>query len=56
MDFHFFDAFGKGQLVSKGIFGVFISSKKRKKKRKKIHLITDLIAQVELFSFVFWND
>ena len=38
----------KGQLISKGLFGILNSSKKR---TKKIDLTT-MIPQVDLFSFV----
>ena len=39
----------KGQLISKCIFGIFISPKKRTKKFD----FTTMVPQVELFSFVF---
>ena len=41
----------KGQLISKGLFIILKSSKKR----KKIDLTT-MIHQVDLFSFVFWKN
>jgi hypothetical protein len=42
----------KGQLFSKGLFGILNSSKKR---TKKIDLTT-MIPQVDLFSFAFWKN
>ena len=42
----------KGQLISKGLFGILNSSKKR---TKKFDLIT-MIPQVDLFSFGFWKN
>ena len=41
----------KGQLISKGLFGILNSPKKR---RKEFNFIT-MIPQVDLFSFVFWR-
>ena len=41
----------KGQLISKGLFGILNSSKKRTKKFD----LTTMILQLELFSFVFWK-
>ena len=43
---------GKGQLISKGLFGILNSSKKQ---TKKFDFITGMIPQVDLFSFVFWK-
>jgi hypothetical protein len=43
-------AISKGQLISKGIFGILNSSKKR-----TINL-TIMIPQVDLFPFVFWKN
>ena len=42
----------KGQLISKCLFGIFNSSKKRTKKFD----FTTMATQVELFSFVFWEN
>ena len=42
----------KGQLISKCLFCVFNSSKKRTKKFN----LTTIIPQVELFWFVFWKN
>ena len=42
----------KGQLISKGLFGILNSSKKRTKKFD----FTTMIPQVDLFSFVFWKN
>ena len=42
----------KGQLISKGLFGILNSPKKRTKKFD----LTTMIPQVELFSFVFWKN
>ena len=42
----------KGQLISKGLFGILNSSKKRTKKFD----LTTMIPQVDLFSFVFWKN
>ena len=44
--------FHKGQLISKGLFGILNSSKKRTKKFD----LTITIPQVELFSFVFLEE
>ena len=41
----------KGQLISKGLFGILNSHKKRTKKFD----FTTMIPQVDLFSFVFWE-
>ena len=41
----------KGQLISKGLFGILNSPKKRTKKFD----FTTMIPQVDLFSFVFWE-
>ena len=41
----------KGQLISKGRFGILNSPKKRTKKFD----FTTMIPQVDLFSFVFWE-
>ena len=41
----------KGQLISKGPFGILNSPKKRTKKFD----FTTMIPQVDLFSFVFWE-
>ena len=41
----------KGQLISKGLFAILNSSKKRTKKID----FTTMIPQMELFSFVFWK-
>ena len=46
------DSRAKGQLISKGLFGILDSSKKR---TKKFDLAT-MIPQVDLFSFVFWKN
>ena len=43
---------GKGQLISKCLFGVFNSPKKRTKKFD----FTTIVPQVEMFSFVFWEN
>ena len=42
----------KGQLISKCLFGILNSPKKRTKKFK----ITTVVPQVELFPFVFWKN
>ena len=42
----------KGQLISKGLFGILNSSKKLTKKFD----LTTMIPQVDLFSFVFWKN
>ena len=42
----------KGQLISKCLFGVSNSSKKRTKKFD----LTTMIPQVELFLFIFWKN
>ena len=42
----------KGQLISKGLFGILNSSKERTKN----FIITTMIPQVDLFSFVFWKN
>ena len=42
----------KGQLISKCLFGIFNSPKKRTKKFD----FTTMVPQVELFSFVFWEN
>ena len=42
----------KGQLISKYLFGIFNSPKKRTKKFD----FTTMVFQVELFSFVFWEN
>ena len=42
----------KGQLISKGLFDILNSSKKRMKKFNS----TTMIPQVDLFSFVFWKN
>ena len=42
----------KGQLISKGLFGIFNSPKKL---TKKINFTT-MVSQVELFLFVFWEN
>ena len=47
---HFFTLL-KGQLISKGLFGILNSPKKRTKKLD----FTSMIPQVDLFSFVFWE-
>ena len=44
-------AFIKGQLISKGLFDIINSSKKRTKK-----FDLTMIPQVDLFSFVFWKN
>ena len=41
----------KGQLISKGLFGIFNSPKNRMKKIE----FTTMIPQVDLFSFIFWE-
>ena len=41
----------KGQLISKGLFGILYSPKKRTKKFD----FNTMIPQVDLFSFVFWE-
>ena len=41
----------KAQLISKGLFDILNSSKKRRKKFN----FTAMIPQVNLFSFVFWK-
>ena len=46
------DSSDKGQLISKGLFGILNSSKKRTKKFD----LTTMIPQVDLFSFVFWKN
>ena len=46
------DSRAKGQLISKGLFGILDSSKKR---TKKFDLAT-MIPQVDLFSFFFWKN
>ena len=47
----FFVIITKGQLISKCLFGIFNSPKKRTKKFN----FTTTIPQVDLFSFVFWE-
>ena len=42
----------KGQLISKCLFGVFNSPKKRTKKFD----FTTMVPQVELFSFILWEN
>ena len=42
----------KGQLISKCLFGIFNSPKKRTKKFD----FTTMVPQIELFSFVFWEN
>ena len=42
----------KGQLISKCLFGIFNSPKKRTKKFD----FTTVVPQVELFSFIFWEN
>ena len=42
----------KGQLISKYLFGIFYSPKKRTKKFD----FTTMVPQVELISFVFWEN
>ena len=42
--------FHKGQLISKGLFGILNSSKKT---NEKIHLILSRIPQIDLFLFIF---
>ena len=42
----------KGQLISKGLFGIFYSPKKQRKKFN----FTTMIPEVELFSFVFLGE
>ena len=42
----------KGQLISKELFDILNSSKKR----KKIFDLTTMIPQVDLFSYVFWKN
>ena len=42
----------KGQLISKCLFGIFNSPKKR----TKIFDFTTMATQVELLSFVFWEN
>ena len=42
----------KGQLISKCLFGIFNSPKKRTNKFD----FTTLVPQVELFSFIFWEN
>ena len=42
----------KGQIISKGHFGVFNSSKKQ---TKIFDFTTTMIPQVDFFSFVFWE-
>ena len=42
----------KDQLISKGLFGIINSSKKRTKKI----VLTTMIPQGDLFSFVFWEN
>ena len=42
----------KGQLISKCLFGIFNSPKKRMKKFD----FTTMVPQVELFLFVFWEN
>ena len=49
---HFCFVKAKGQLISKGLFAILNSSKKR---RKKFDLTT-VILQVDLFSSVFWKN
>ena len=44
--------YSKGQLISKYLFGIFNSPKKRTKKFD----FTTMVFQVELFSFVFWEN
>ena len=41
----------KGQLISVGLFDIFNSPKKKKKKFN----FTAMITQVDFFSFVFWK-
>ena len=48
-------AMPKGQLISKGLFGILNSSKKRTKKFDLTTIVTTMIPQVDLFSFVFWE-
>ena len=43
---------GKGQVISKCIFGIFNSPKKRTKKI----VFTTMLPHVELFSFDFWEN
>ena len=43
--------YSKGLLISKGLFGILNSPKKRTKKFD----FTSMIPQVDLFSFVFWE-
>ena len=50
MNLHFVVLF-KGQLISKCLFGIFNSPKKRAKKFD----FTTMVPQVELFSFIFWE-
>ena len=42
----------KGQLISKGLFGILTSSKNQ---AKEVDLTT-MIPQVDLFSFIFWKN
>ena len=42
----------KGQLISKGIFGILNSSKKQTKQFD----LTTMVPQVELFSFAIWKN
>ena len=42
----------KGQLILKGLFGIFNSSKKRTEKFD----LTTIVPQVDLFSFIFWKN
>ena len=47
-----FDPNFKGQLISKCLFGIFNSAKKRTENFD----FTTMVPQVELFSFVFWKN
>ena len=42
----------KGQLISKGLFGILNSSKNEQKK----FALTTMIPQADLFLFVFWKN
>ena len=44
---------GKGQLISKCLFGIFNSPKNE---WKRSTLLSTMVPQVELFSFVFWEN
>jgi hypothetical protein len=46
------DRVAKGHLISKCLFGIFNSSKKRTKKFN----FTTMVPQLEWFSFVFWEN